>query len=121
MANLVLLRDILPRFIYVAYKRPNNIVFITIQGGLAGLAGQFPARYMGSLVQGQAVGGIITALINILSIEFSTDPSHSAFYCFLVAAIFIALDTVAFLAMNKSPFYKVNTFYNTIPFRISIL
>ena len=85
------------------------------------MAGQFPARYMGSLVQGQAVGGIITALINILSIEFSTDPSHSAFYCFLVAAIFIALDTVAFLAMNKSPFYKVNKSYNTIPFRILIL
>ena len=37
---------------YVAYKRPNKIV--SLQGGLAGLAGQFPARYMGSLVQGQA-------------------------------------------------------------------
>ena len=76
---------------------------------------------MGSLVQGQAVGGIITALINILSIEFSTDPSHSAFYCFLVAAIFIALDTVAFLAMNKSPFYKVNTSHNTLAFQILII
>ena len=106
---------------YVAYKRPNKIVFIIIQGGLAGLAGQFPARYMGSLVQGQAVGGIITAIINILSIEFSTDPSHSAFYCFLVAAIFIALDTLAFLAMNKSPFYKVNISYNTLPFWILYL
>ena len=84
------------------------------------MAGQFPARYMGSLVQGQAVGGIITALINILSIEFSTDPSHSAFYCFLVAAMFIALDTVAFLAMNKSPFYKVNTSHNTLAFLILI-
>ena len=62
---------------------------------------------MGSLVQGQAVGGIVTAIINILSIEGSTDPSKSAFYCFLVAAIFIAFDTGAFIAMTKTTFYKV--------------
>ena len=78
-----------------------------LQGGLAGLAGQFPPKYMGSLVQGQAVGGIITAVINIFSIELSTDPTNSAFYCFLVAALFIVLDTIAFVAMTKTTFYKV--------------
>ena len=77
------------------------------QGGLAGLAGQFPAKYMGSLVQGQAVGGIITAVINVISIEASTDPASSAFYCFLVASIFIAFDTIIFVAMTTTNFYKV--------------
>ena len=62
---------------------------------------------MGSLVQGQAVGGIVTAIINIISIEGSTDASLSAFYCFLVAAIFIAFDTGAFIAMTKTTFYEV--------------
>ena len=81
--------------------------FLTFKGGLAGLAGQFPPEYMGSLVQGQAVGGIVTAIINIISIEGSTNPSQSAFYCFLVAAVFIAFDTVAFVAMVKTSYYKV--------------
>ena len=65
---------------------------------------------MGSLVQGQAVGGIVTAIINIISIEGSTDPTLSAFYCFLVAAIFIAFDVGAFIAMTKTPFYEVSHF-----------
>ena len=81
---------------------------IYVKGGLAGLAGQFPEKYMGSLVQGQAVGGIVTAIINIISIEGSTDPTLSAFYCFLVAAIFIAFDVGAFIAMTKTPFYEVS-------------
>ena len=71
---------------------------------------------MGSLVQGQAVGGIITALVNIISIAsissgIKSSPTSSAFYCFLVAAIFIAFDTVAFIAMSKTKFYKVRTKY----------
>ena len=85
---------------------------LQFQGGLAGLAGQFPSEYMGSLVQGQAIGGIITAVVNILSIasvdsDNKSSSSNSAFYCFLVAAIFIALDTVAFIFMTKTKFYKV--------------
>ena len=69
---------------------------------------------MGSLVQGQAVGGIVTAIINIISIEGSTDPTLSAFYCFLVATIFIAFDVGAFVAMTKTPFYEVCNFIETI-------
>ena len=73
---------------------------------------------MGSLVQGQAVGGIITALVNIISIAsissgIKSSPTSSAFYCFLVAAIFIAFDTIAFISMSKTKVYKVcKNYYN---------
>ena len=92
------------------WTRTHIIYIFKFQGGLAGLAGQFPSEYMGSLVQGQAIGGIITAIVNILSIASEgskSSPSNSAFYCFLVAAIFIALDTIALIAMTKTKFYKV--------------
>ena len=67
---------------------------------------------MGSLFQGHAVGGIITAIFNIISIALSDEkidsaPSKSAFICFLVATIFIVLDTLALMAMTKTKFYEV--------------
>ena len=60
------------------------------QGGLAGLVAQFPPEYMGALGQGQVIAGIITSLLNIISISNSSidnnaSPSNSAFYYFLVA------------------------------------
>ena len=67
---------------------------------------------MGSLFQGHAIGGIIVAIFNIISIA-STDhknkasPSESAFFCFLAAAIFIVVDTAALIAMTRTSFYKV--------------
>ena len=69
---------------------------------------------MGSLFQGHAIGGIITAVLNIVSIASTgsknkTSPSESAFFCFLAATIFIALDALAFLSMTKTKFYKVCT------------
>ena len=85
---------------------------LKFQGGLAGLAGQFPPSYMGSLCQGQAIGGIISAAVNVLSLAFLSNddestPSNSAFYCFLVATIFIIIDIIAFVVMAKTKFYKV--------------
>ena len=58
----------------------------------------------------------MTSIVNIVSItstgsENKSSPTNSAFYCFLVAAIFIAFDTVAFIAMSKTKFYKVRTKY----------
>ena len=68
---------------------------------------------MGSLFQGHAVGGVITAVLNIISIALSdgkidSPPSKSAFICFLVATVFIVLDTLALMAMTKIKFYEVS-------------
>jgi len=38
-----------------------------------GTIGKFPAEYMGALVQGQALGGIIAVGVNILMLAFGMD------------------------------------------------
>ena len=78
---------------------------------------------MGSYLQGQAIGGITSAVVIVLSLAFlSTDdklfPVNSAFYCFLFATIFIAFDTVVFMLMTRTKFYKVSLLVKLIQFLI---
>ena len=42
-----------------------NICTAIFQGGLIGVAGKFPANYMGGMMAGQALGGIFLATVNI--------------------------------------------------------
>ena len=42
-----------------------NICTAIFQGGLIGVAGKFPANYMGGMMAGQALGGIFPATANI--------------------------------------------------------
>ena len=42
-----------------------NICTAIFQGGLVGVAGKFPSKYMGGMMSGQALGGIFPALVNI--------------------------------------------------------
>ena len=68
---------------------------------------------MSSLGQGQVIAGIITAVFNIISIatvdgEAKESPSSTAFYCFLVGALFIIVDVIALIVMTNTHFYKVH-------------
>ena len=42
-----------------------NICTAIFQGGLVGVAGKFPSKYMGGMMSGQALGGIFPALVNV--------------------------------------------------------
>lgn len=44
---------------------------ISLQGGVFGVAGKFPPSYMGSVMAGQAMGGIFPALVDIAAIGIS--------------------------------------------------
>jgi len=50
-----------------------------------GVAGKFPAAYMGALVQGQALGGIIAVAVNIVMLGAGLSDVDAAFYDFLVS------------------------------------
>ena len=68
-----------------------------MQGALPGLATQFPPDYMGALGLGNVTAGIITSILNIISIsnmdaDNNASPSSSAFYYFLVAAVVIIIN-----------------------------
>ena len=75
-----------------------------------GVAGRFPPAYMGAMVQGQALGGIIAVCTNIALLAIGLDDRNAAFWDFLIATVYLATSLVAFLIVNKTDFYKVNYF-----------
>ncbi len=72
-----------------------------------GVAGRFPPAYMGALVQGQALGGIIAVCTNIAMLAVGLNDTNAAFWDFLIAIIYLAMSLAAFLVVAKTDFYKV--------------
>lgn len=83
-----------------------NVFTAIFQGGLIGLAGAFPSRYMSAVLNGQGVGGVFAASINIALLAIGGDEVTSAFYCFLLAILFLAGSLVSTAVMTRSQFFK---------------
>jgi equilibrative nucleoside transporter 1/2/3 len=73
-----------------------------LQGGLLGIVGCFPHRYITAVVGGQALGGVFAALANIISLVIGASPASSALAYFLIADIELALALAAYLALSSS-------------------
>jgi len=82
-----------------------NIMVAFLQGGLMGTIGKFPSAYMGALVQGQALGGIIAVGVNIMMLAFGMDDVSAAFYDFMVAVAYLFTALVAYLFVSKTEFF----------------
>ena len=76
------------------------------ESALLGLAGAFPSRYMCAVLNGQGVSGVFTSAVTIGLLAFDGDPVSSAFYCFLLAIIFLLGSLVSTLVLTRSRFYK---------------
>lgn len=83
-----------------------NIMVAIFQGGLAGLAAQFPPEYMGSVCQGQALGGIFASGTNVLTLILGSNGEESALWCFLVTIIFLGTSLAAFVVLTRTAFFK---------------
>lgn len=83
-----------------------NINSAIFQGGLLGLAGKFPAEYMGIVFSGQAIGGIFASVTNVIVILLGVPPADAAFWCFLTAVIFLAIALVVFVIATRSEFFQ---------------
>jgi len=83
-----------------------NIFTALFQGGLIGLAGAFPSRYMNAVMSGQGIGGVFAAAINIVLLALGGDDVSSAFYCFLLAILFLAGSLVSTIMMVRTDFYR---------------
>jgi len=88
-----------------------SVVFISamvgmVQGGLAAMAAVFPPKYMGTMMQGQAVGGVLVAVLNILTILIGSDSVHSASWSFLIGTLFTISSLILYIAATKLRFYK---------------
>ena len=61
---------------------------------------------MGSMIQGQALGGIFASATNVLTLWLGATAESSAFYCFLVTVVFLASAFVAYIMLTRTAFYR---------------
>ncbi|CAG0887790.1 unnamed protein product [Cyprideis torosa] len=83
-----------------------NALMAVSQGGACALAGRFPVSYMGAMVSGQAIAGILAALARIVSIAIGASPVKSAFVYFAIAVGIIFLTLVFYLLGTRAPYYR---------------
>lgn len=74
-----------------------------------GISGQFPSEYVTAVVSGQALGGVFTAIIEIVTITFASDPRSSALIFFTIGNVLLVLSLVAYILMAKTKFFKYFT------------
>uniref|UniRef100_A0A182U796 Equilibrative nucleoside transporter n=2 Tax=Anopheles melas TaxID=34690 RepID=A0A182U796_9DIPT len=85
-----------------------------LTGGLFGIAGQFSAHYMTAAVSGQALGGIFSAVADIIALTFASNPSTTAFVFFIVGCAVLLLSLFAYIVMSKTLFFKYYTSSKTL-------
>jgi len=83
-----------------------NINAAIFQGGLLGVAGKFPPKYIGFVFSGQAIGGIFASVTNVVVMLLGASQVNAAFYCFLIAVIFLAFSLAFFVILSRTEFFK---------------
>nr|XP_053626963.1 equilibrative nucleoside transporter 1-like [Cherax quadricarinatus] len=76
------------------------------QGGLFGVAGMFPEKYMTAVVAGQALGGVFASGARIVSLSVGAKDENAAFIYFMIAVVVMILTLTAYLYMSKTEFYN---------------
>ena len=72
-----------------------------VQGSLFGLGSLFPSSYMGAIMKGQAIGGVVAAIANIATLAASSGPLTSALAYFIVAQVIMVACLLAFFVMQR--------------------
>jgi len=83
-----------------------NINAAIFQGGLLGLAGKFPPRYMGGVFSGQALGGIFASVTNLVFLALGASVVNAAFYDFLIAVLFLGTALAGYIMMTRSEYFQ---------------
>nr|AKN21619.1 slc29a-1 [Schmidtea mediterranea] len=77
-----------------------------MQGSSLGVISMMPGRYIKGYMEGQAIGGLIASVANILAIVAVSSPDSSAFIYFLVALIFLLITGIGFCRLGKIKFSR---------------
>lgn len=84
-----------------------NIFSAIVSGGLFGMSGMFPSEYISAVMSGQALGGVVTALAEVISISFATTtPTISAFIFFLTGTLMLVFGLFFYMSASKTIFFK---------------
>lgn len=74
-----------------------------------GISGQFPSEYVTAVVSGQALGGVFTAIIEIMTITFASDARGSALIFFTIGNVLLVLSVLAYILMTRVVFFRYYT------------
>ncbi|KAK7079056.1 hypothetical protein SK128_003325 [Halocaridina rubra] len=76
------------------------------QGGLFGVAGLFPERFMTAVMSGQAIGGVFASAARIISLSVGAADAISAFIYFMIAVVVMILTICCYIFMSKTEFFR---------------
>ena len=72
------------------------------QNCLYGSAALLPSKFINSVVIGNNISGIFSAILMILSIALAPDATKSAFYYFSTAVVYLIICFVTFIAIKNN-------------------
>eukprot|EP00038_Savillea_parva_P003348 m.124289 g.124289 ORF g.124289 m.124289 type:complete len:500 (-) comp11150_c6_seq2:881-2380(-) len=76
------------------------------QGGLFGLSGMLPFTYTQAMMGGQGLGGVVVAVMNLITLVFIDDAIHAAYIFFLVAVVVLIFCNISFYILLNLPIVK---------------
>ncbi|KAL1122166.1 hypothetical protein AAG570_003571 [Ranatra chinensis] len=83
-----------------------NIASAILQSAVFGVVGRFPSRYIAGAVSGQALGGIMAAVAEIVSLWVGASPVLSALVYFIMADVFIVMAMGSYAFLATTVFFK---------------
>ncbi|KAK9507984.1 hypothetical protein O3M35_007738 [Rhynocoris fuscipes] len=86
-----------------------NIASAILQSAIFGVVGRFPSRYIAGTVSGQALGGIMAAVAEIVSLTVGASPILSALVYFIMADIFITISILSYIFLASTVFFKYHS------------
>lgn len=86
-----------------------NAATAILSGGLFGIAGLYPSEYMTAVVSGQALGGIFSALGEIITLTFASEAKVSALIFFMIGNVVLFICLIAYIVMSKTLYFKYQT------------
>lgn len=94
-------------FLYAPNDAPTALCCVSaasaiMQSGLFGIVGKFPARYITATVGGQALGGVLAAVAEIVSLWLGATPIRSALVYFIMADTFILFSIFAYILLSRT-------------------
>ena len=84
-----------------------NINDSVFQGAFTTIIARFPSRFMGAMMQGQGLGGILSSGLSVILLLLgSGDTVEVATWYFVFATIFLLVSLLFYVTVNYNSFYK---------------
>lgn len=100
--------------VYILIEYYNSVSSAILSGSLFGIVGKFSPKYITAVVGGQALGGIFTAIVQIISLALGVSSVHSAFVYFMIGNVTIAFCIISYIILTKSIFYKFHFYEKSL-------